>query len=101
MNPIERRVRAALNPASTAFAGWWCHSAWRHVLTGHGLTGDGLTARQWRLLRHGKPVMRHGKPVTRHGTSDAEPLSAEQMADRMMARAKAIDDLLSRADHEL
>jgi hypothetical protein len=96
MNPIERRVRAAVNPVSTAFSGWWCHSAWRHLLTGHG-----LTARQRRLLRHGKPVMRHGKPVTRHGTSGAESLSAEQLADRMQARAKAIDDLLSQADHEL
>jgi hypothetical protein len=89
MNPIERRVRAAVNPVSTAFSGWWCHSAWRHLLTGHG-----LTARQRRLLRH-------GKPVSRHGTSGAESLSAEQLADRMQARAKAIDDLLSQADHEL
>jgi hypothetical protein len=45
--------------------------------------------------------VRHGKPVTRNGTSGAESLSAEQMADRMKARGKLIDDLLSRADHEL
>jgi hypothetical protein len=26
MNGIERRVRNMINPYSTAFAGWWCHS---------------------------------------------------------------------------
>jgi len=26
MNRIERRVRNMINPYSTAFAGWWCHS---------------------------------------------------------------------------
>jgi hypothetical protein len=96
MNPIERHIRAALNPMSTAVTGWWCHSAWRHVLTGHG-----LTARQRRLIRQGKPVIRHGMPVNRPGTSGTGHLSAEQMADRMKARRKAIDDLLSRADHEM
>jgi hypothetical protein len=27
MNRIERRVRNIINPYSTAFAVWWCHSA--------------------------------------------------------------------------
>ena len=27
MNRIERRIRNIINPYSTAFAGWWCHSA--------------------------------------------------------------------------
>ena len=27
MNRIERRIRNLVNPYSTAFAGWWCHSA--------------------------------------------------------------------------
>ena len=30
MNPIERRVRNMINPYSTAFARWWCHSG-RHT----------------------------------------------------------------------
>ena len=31
MNRIERRVRNMINPYSTAFAIWWCHSSreWR------------------------------------------------------------------------
>jgi hypothetical protein len=31
MNRIERRVRNLINPYSTAFAAWWCHSTryWR------------------------------------------------------------------------
>lgn len=48
MNGIERRVRAAVNPVSTAATRWWCHSAMRHMLTGHG-----PTARQSRLIRRG------------------------------------------------
>ena len=29
MNRVERRVRDLINPYSTAFASWWCHSARR------------------------------------------------------------------------
>lgn len=78
MSGIGRRVRAAVNPLSTAATGWWCHSALRHALTGHG-----PTARQRRLIRHG----------TVHGVGHAP--SAEQMK----ARAEAIDQLLRRDDH--
>ena len=39
MNQIERRARDMINPYSTAFAIWWCHSAryWRlpHMITGN------------------------------------------------------------------
>jgi len=90
MNRIRRRVSAAVNPVSTAVTRWWCHSALRHMLTGHG-----PTARQRRLIRHGTPAIRHGTS----GTSFTP--SAEQMAEQMNARARAIDDLLSRDDHEM
>jgi hypothetical protein len=64
------------------------------------LTGHGPTARQRRLIRHGTPVIRHGTPVIRHGTPGTSFMpSAEQMAEQMKARARAIDDLLSRDDH--
>ena len=46
MSQIGRRVRAVVNPVSTAATGWWCHSAWRHMLTGHG-----STATRRRLIR--------------------------------------------------
>ena len=36
MNTVERRVRAMINPWSTALTRWWCHSAARFALTGHG-----------------------------------------------------------------
>lgn len=74
MTGIRRRVNAAVNPVSTAFTRWWCHSALRHMLTGHG-----PTARQRRLMRHG------GTIVT-------------PSAKQMEARRRAIDDLLSRDD---
>ena len=36
MSRIGRRVRAAVNPLSTAATRWWCHSALRFRLTGSG-----------------------------------------------------------------
>jgi ribosomal protein S18 acetylase RimI-like enzyme len=36
MNAVERRVRAMINPWSTALTRWWCHSAARFALTGYG-----------------------------------------------------------------
>jgi hypothetical protein len=79
MSRIGRRVRAAVNPVSTALTGWWCHSAMRHALTGYG-----PTARQRRLIRSG--VIR--------GAGRAP--SAEQMK----ARAAAVDELLRRSKAE-
>jgi hypothetical protein len=79
MNRIRRSLTAAVNPMSTAATRWWCRSAVRHALTGHG-----PTASQRRLIRHGPP----GVPAT---------WSAEQME----ARKRAIDDLLSRDQHEV
>jgi hypothetical protein len=78
MSQIGRRVRAAVNPVSTAATGWWCHSAMRHMLTGHG-----PTARQRRLMRRG---MIRGAGFT----------PSPERAEQMKARAAAIDELLDR-----
>jgi hypothetical protein len=80
MSWIGRRVRAAVNPVSTAATGWWCHSALRHMLTGYG-----LTARQRRFIRRG---MIQG--------ADSRP-----PAEQMKARAAAINQLLARDDHQM
>jgi hypothetical protein len=72
---IGRRVRAAVNPVSTAATSCWCHSAMRHMLTGYG-----PTARQRRFIRRG---MIQGAGCT-------------PPADQMRARAAAIDQLLDR-----
>jgi hypothetical protein len=74
MNAIERRLRAAVNPVSTALTGWWCQSAVRHLLTGHG-----PPASQRRLIR-----------IRRHAARPAAP-----SAETMKARAAAIDQLLA------
>ena len=34
MNRIERRIRNLINPYSTAFAFWWCHSG-RFMISGN------------------------------------------------------------------
>jgi hypothetical protein len=78
VNRVERRLRAAVNPVSTAVTRWWCHSALRHMLTGHGPTTS-----QRRLPR--RDMIRG---------SGSTP-SAEQMA----TRREAIDELLGRDDH--
>jgi glutathione S-transferase len=78
MSAFERRVRATVNPLSTAATRWWCRSSLRLLLTGHG-----PTARQRRLIRYRAP---------RSGPAAGSPPSAELMK----ARAAAIDALLSR-----
>jgi aminoglycoside 6'-N-acetyltransferase I len=45
MNTLERRMRALINPWSTALTRWWCHSAARFALTGYGRRAGG---RRWR-----------------------------------------------------
>jgi len=80
MSRIGRRVRAAVNPVSTAATGWWCHSALRHMLTGYG-----PTARQRRFIRHGMI----------QGAGSRPP------AEQMKARAAAIDQLIARDDHQM
>jgi hypothetical protein len=79
MNQISRRASAAVNPVSTAATRWWCHSALRHMLTGYG------------------PAARH-RHLIRQQTQGGRFESAGQRAERMKGRAKAIDDLLGRAD---
>lgn len=83
MNRIWRRLCAAVNPVSTATARWWCHSAMRHMLTGHG-----PSARQQQLIR-------------RRAQGTGFTPSAEQRNEQMKTRAAAIDELLSRDDHEM
>jgi hypothetical protein len=78
MSGFGRRVRAAVNPMSTAATRWWCHSSLRLVLTGRW-----PTARQRRLIRY---------RASRSGPAASSPPSA----DLMKARAAAIDALLSR-----
>jgi hypothetical protein len=78
MNAIERRLRAAVNPLSTAITGWWCQSAVRHLSTGYG-----PSARRRRLIR-------------RQAAGGAAP-----SADTMRARAAAIDELLAQHDHQM
>ena len=33
MNDFERRIRELINPWSTKFSNWWCHSSIRSALT--------------------------------------------------------------------
>jgi hypothetical protein len=44
MHETERRWRAMINPWSSAFTRWWCHSTARYILTGYG-RGSGQVAK--------------------------------------------------------
>ena len=79
MNRIGRRVRAAVNPVSTAAARWWCHSAVRHMLTGYG-----PTPKQRRFIGCGT------------GGAGFTP-----SAGQMKARAEAMADLPGGDGHEM
>ena len=73
MSRIGRRVRAEVNPVSTAATRWWCQSALRHMLTGYG-----PTARQRQSIGRGR--------IQGTGRSPS--------AEQLKARAAAIDQLL-------
>ena len=45
MRETERRWRAMINPWSSAFTRWWCHSTARYILTGYG-RGSGQVAQE-------------------------------------------------------
>lgn len=49
MQKTERRLRAMINPWSSAFARWWCHSTSRYILTGYG-RDSGRVLRDARVL---------------------------------------------------
>ena len=79
MSRIGRRVRAEVNPVSTAATRWWCRSALRHVLTGYG------------------PTARHRQFT---GRGPAQGTGRLPSAEQVKARKAAIDQLLDQDDHE-
>jgi Acetyltransferase (GNAT) domain len=87
MTTAERRVRALINPWSTAFAGWWCHSAARFALTGSG-------APRRRVARGGRDVVRPapaGAPAS--GVPQAvriEPLTRADVACAVELAVRAV-----------
>ncbi len=44
MSPLERRVRNLVNPYSTAFARWWCHTG-RYLAPVRLVTGSTVARR--------------------------------------------------------
>lgn len=83
MNRIERRVRNFINPYSTAFAMWWCHSG-RYLGIGRMMTGTKdrprLGLSELSELRARRDALRATRPVARSS---------------MAARRAAIDGILS------
>ena len=81
MNTVDRRVRALINPWSSAFTRWWCHSAVRFVLTGYGQRTDGR--RRGDVVR---PIPPDGMPdAVRIGPlARADVTSAVELAVRVL-----------------
>lgn len=81
MKTVERRVRALVNPWSSALTRWWCHSAVRFAVTGYG-------PRAGRCRRHDvvRPVPAEGmRPAVRvEPLTEADVASAVELAVRVL-----------------
>jgi hypothetical protein len=67
VNRIERQVRNMINPYSTAFATWWCHSS-RHWRLSRKIKGSAAVARPGLPKR---AVHRFGNSVAGQATANA------------------------------
>jgi aminoglycoside 6'-N-acetyltransferase I len=81
VNTVERRVRALINPWSSAFTRWWCHSAARFALTGYGQRTAGR--RQGDIVR---PIPPDGMPqaVRIEPLTQPDVASAVELAVRVL-----------------
>jgi ribosomal protein S18 acetylase RimI-like enzyme len=79
MNTVKRRVRAMINPWSTALTRWWCHSATRFVLTGYG-------APRRRVLPRGRDVVRP-TPADAPANGGAQAVRIEPLTQADVASA--------------
>jgi hypothetical protein len=102
MNAVESRVRAMINPMSTALTRWWCHSAMRSALTGHGRPRGRPLPREGRAARSAErgdalaTARQRADTMTRQMKDRAGAAErAEGKAEQMRARAGAIDDLMA------
>jgi hypothetical protein len=86
MSPFERRVRNLINPYSTAFARWWCHSGC-YLIPG--------SRRAAGRRRPGRP-----RPVANLGIPNAviRRSSADYRLAVQAARRAAVDELLASLD---
>jgi ribosomal protein S18 acetylase RimI-like enzyme len=78
---LERRVRALVNPWSSALTRWWCHSAVRVALTGYGQRAGGRRRRD--VVR---PIPADGtlRAVRIEPLTEADVASAVELAVRVL-----------------
>jgi aminoglycoside 6'-N-acetyltransferase I len=81
VNAVERRVRALVNPWSSAITRWWCHSAVRFALTGHGQRAGGHQRRDV-----ARPIPADSRPhaVRIKSLSEADVAAAVELAVRVL-----------------
>ena len=89
MNRIERRIRNLINPYSTAFALWWCHSA-RFMIP-----GNRAAARSRRL---GSAMPGPGRDVSDAVAGRSATGFGLAAQDVQAARRAAVDELLASMD---
>jgi hypothetical protein len=97
---IERRLRNMINPYSTAFARWWCHSG-RYVRLARMSTGNQAAA-QSRLRRPAAPgangVAPQGFGLHSQVSRRSGKASVTCELARQAARRAAIDAVLARME---
>jgi hypothetical protein len=87
MHETARRLRTMINPWSSAFTRWWCHSTTRYILTGYG-RGSGRVLHGTRVL----PVsnqMSNNRPRQWHTPVDAS--GPDGAAHEQDTKARAAD----------
>jgi hypothetical protein len=96
MNRFERQVRNLINPYSTAFARWWCHSG-RYLSPAH---KHAAGPRRPGRARPGRARPGPAKPGANPGIPDAVICrsSADFWLAAQAARRAAVDEVLASLD---
>jgi len=92
MNEFERRVRQALNPMSTAFTRWWCHSRIRQAWVQRSESTDTLRREAAVLSQHARSTM-HDLRESDAGKRAATTLHDLRETDAGKRAATALTDL--------
>lgn len=88
MNRIEKRIRNLINPYSTAFAGWWCHSG-RYLRVAQVIPGNRAGAR---------PRPRRPTTPGTHASTPFAARSSDHWLATQAARRTAVDEVLASLD---
>ncbi len=92
MNDFERRIRQRLNPLSTAFTGWWCHSRIRQAWLRRSESKDAVHREATTLSKQARSAL-HDLRDSEAGKRAATTLNDLRDSDAGKRAATALNDL--------